>query len=260
MIKQLFIDIETAPYEAYVWRTGKQFVSHNSLKWGHRDGNIICVCYKWGHEKKVHHIEWNQDGDKELIKSLVPVLLEADEIIAQNGDRFDIPYINTRIVANKLEATPIWKTADTLIIARKRFRCPSNRLDALGQFLLGEGKMDTNFGMWVDIKENDCPKAMAKMVKYCKKDVVLLQRVYEEIAGFHRPKTHVGVATGGEKWTCAYCGSQEVKKHKTTYTAAGTKQHQMQCTKCHRYYTISHTAFVDYNEWRNDQREKQRGK
>ena len=51
-MKQLYIDIETAPYEAYVWRSGKQFVSHNSFKWGHRDGNIICVCYKWGHEKK----------------------------------------------------------------------------------------------------------------------------------------------------------------------------------------------------------------
>jgi len=253
MIKQLYVDIETAPYEAYVWRTGKQFVSHDSLKWGHRDGNIICVCYKWKHEKKVHSIEWNQDGDKELVEKLVPVLVEADEIIAQNGDRFDIPYINTRIVANKLEAAPIWKTVDTLVIARKRFRFPSNRLDALGHFLLGEGKIKTDFKMWVDIKEDDCPKAMAKMVKYCKKDVVLLQRVYEEIAGFHRPKTHVGVATGGEKWTCAHCGSQDVSKAKTRYTAAGTPQHQMQCNNCHKYYTMSNKSFVEFIDWRNEQ-------
>lgn len=252
MIKQLYVDIETAPYEAYVWRTGKQFVSHDSLKWGHRDGNIICVCYKWGHEKKVHSIEWNQNGDKELVEKLVPVLIEADEIIAQNGDRFDIPYINTRIVANKLEAAPIWKTVDTLVIARKRFRFPSNRLDALGHFLLGEGKIRTDFKMWVDIKENDCTKAMAKMVRYCKKDVVLLQRVYEEIGAFHKPKTHVGVSTGGEKWTCAHCGSQDVSKSKLRYTAAGTPQYQMQCNNCHKYYTISNKSFVEYIDWRNE--------
>ena len=155
-------------------------------------------------KRKVHSIEWNENGDKQLLEELVPVMLEADEIIAQNGDRFDIPYINTRILANELPCGPIWKTVDTLVIARRRFKFPSNRLDALGHFLLGEGKIHTEFGMWVDIKEDDCPVAMRKMVKYCKKDVVLLQKVYEAIAGFHRPKTHAGVMKGREKWTCSH--------------------------------------------------------
>lgn len=258
-MKQLYIDIETAPYEAYVWRSGKQFVSHNSFKWGHRDGNIICVCYKWGHEKKVHSIEWNKNGDKQLLEELVPVMLEADEIIAQNGDRFDIPYINTRILANELPCGPIWKTVDTLVIARRRFKFPSNRLDALGHFLLGEGKIHTEFGMWVDIKEDDCPVAMRKMVKYCKKDVVLLQKVYEAMAGFHRPKTHAGVMKGKEKWTCSHCGSESVKCHNTRTTAAGTLQHQMQCKDCYKYYTISHKSYVDYKDWRREQENKLRG-
>lgn len=258
MLKRLYVDIETAPYQAYVWRTGKQFVSHDSLRFAHRDGNIICVCYKWAHEKKVHAIEWNHEGDGQLIKKLLPVLLEADEIVAQNGDRFDIPYINTRMIANNIMEAPIWKTVDTLVIARRRFRFPSNRLDALGHFLLGEGKIRTDFKMWVDIKEKDCKKSMDKMVKYCKKDVILLEKVYNQLTGFHAPKTHAGVAKGLEKWTCSYCGSEDTRCNKTRTTAAGTVQHQMQCGSCNRFYTISHRSYVDYKEYKREEQRKEK--
>ena len=245
-IKRLFIDIETAPYEAYIWRTGKQFVGHDSLRYAHRDGNIICVCYKWSHRKAVGSLRWDKEGDKNLVKDLLPVLLEADEIVAQNGDRFDIPFINTRILTHRLQAGPIWKTVDTLAIARKRFNFPSNRLDALGKFILGEGKIHTTFEMWKRIKENDDPAAMEKMVRYCRKDVVLLERVYNELAAFHGGKTHIGVSMGRDKWSCAACGSESVGKSKTKYTAQGTTQHQMQCRDCGKYYTISDSTYGKY--------------
>ena len=245
-LKRLFIDIETAPYEAYVWRTGKQFIGHDSLRYSHRDGNIICVCYKWAHKRSVKSLRWDKKGDKNLVKRLLPVLLEADEIVAQNGDRFDIPYINTRILTHRLQAGPVWKTVDTLVIARKRFNFPSNRLDALGKFILGEGKIHTTFEIWKQIKETDDPVAMEKMVRYCRKDVLLLERVYNELAAFHEVKTHIGVSMGGEKWSCAGCGSESVAKSKTKYTANGTTQHQMQCRACGRYYTISNLSYKKY--------------
>jgi len=257
-MKKLFVDIETAPYQAYVWRTGKQFVSHDALRFGPRDGNIICVCYKWSHEKTVHSIEWNEEGDKELVEKLYDVLMEADEIVAQNGDRFDIPYINTRLLANGIEQAPIWKTVDTLVIARKRFRFPSNRLDALGYFLLSEGKIRTDFKMWTDIKENNCEKAMRKMVRYCKKDVILLEKVYERIKGFHRPKSHVGAMHYKSKWTCAYCGSEDVSKNKTRVTAAGTTQNQMQCKSCGKFYQISNALYQEYKDVKNEEKKKGR--
>ena len=245
-MKNLFIDIETAPYNAYIWRCFTRFVSHDMLRFLPRDGNIICVCYKWAHEKKVHSIEWNKNGDKELIKKLIPVLNEADHIIAQNGDRFDIPTINTRILAHGLGPVPTWKTIDTLVIARKRFNFPSNRLDALGKFLLSEGKIRTDITWWTDIIENNDPKALARMIKYCKKDVTLLESIYNLIAPFHQPKTHAGAAKGLEKWTCQHCGSESIKKKQTRWTAMGTKQQHMQCKDCHRYYTISDKSFRNW--------------
>jgi hypothetical protein len=246
-MKDLFIDIETAPYHGLIWRCGgKQFVHHDMLLDYHRDGNIICACYKWAHEKVVHSVEWNANGDKRLLEDLLPVLMEADHIIAQNGDRFDIPYLNTRILMNGLGPVPEWKTVDTLVIARRRFRFPSNRLDAMGKFCLGEGKIRTDIEWWTNITERDDPKAMRKMVRYCKKDVRLLEAQYKLMAPFHKPKSHVGVSLGRPKWTCMHCGSKKVYKNKTRYTTAGTTQHQMQCNKCGRYYTISDSSFADY--------------
>lgn len=248
-MKQLFVDLETAPFEAYIWRTGKQFVGHDMLRYSHRDGNIICACYKWRHEKKVHSIEWDEHGDKGLMEALTPILLEADELIAHNGDRFDMVYLNTRNLEHRLDPLPIWKTVDTLAIARKRFRFPSNRLDAICKMLFGEGKSKMCMQDWIDIKEKNCEKAMRKMVRYCKRDVKLLAEAYELMAPYHRPKTHVGVANGGAKWTCSHCGGTEMVKNKTRWTAAGTRQHQMICKACHRYSTISDRSFEDWKEY-----------
>jgi transcription elongation factor Elf1 len=51
---------------------------------------------------------------------------------------------------------------------------------------------------------------------------------------------------GKEKYTCAHCGSDHVKKSKTKITAVGTIQHQMQCLDCGGYYTINDLVFEGY--------------
>lgn len=246
-IKRLFIDLETSPYLAYVWRTGKQFVNHDLLHNTPKCGAIICACWKF-EGGKMNHFEWNKGNDKQLVKNLIPVLHEADEIIAQNGDRFDIPYINTRIMLHGLGPQPVWKTVDTLVIARRRFKFPSNRLDALGKFMFGEGKIRVDFQLWRDIIEDNCEKAMSKMVKYCKKDVVLLERVWAEMQMFHGNKTHAGVLNGWDKTSCPHCSCTETAKRKEKITAAGTPQVQLQCKKCGKYFTVSESTYLRSKE------------
>lgn len=125
----------------------------------------------------------------------------------------------------------------------------SNKLDYLAQFF-GEGKkIDTDFSLWRDITLNNCPKALAKMVRYNKHDVHILEGVYHHLAKVAEPKSHAGVLTGSsEKWGCPRCGSPHVKKNMTRVTAKGTVQHQMQCKRCGGSHTISQAAFSDYCE------------
>ncbi len=100
--------------------------------------------------------------------------------------------------------------------------------------------------MWKDILLDNNEHALKLMVKYCKKDVELLQRIYDKLAGYGIPKTHAGVADGLERWTCPHCGSEEVRLDKTKPTARGILQRQMRCQSCYRYYTICDKVYKDH--------------
>ena len=174
MIKRMIWDLETSPNIGLFWRPGwKVSLSHDNII---QERAIICVCWKWEGDKKVHHLEWDAGCDRDLCSEFLEIAKTADELIAHNGDNYDVKFFNARCVFHGLDPAPIWKTVDTLVIARRRFGFNSNRLDYLGKFLCGEGKIKTEFGLWKDILLKNCPLAMKNMVKYCKQDVVLLER------------------------------------------------------------------------------------
>ena len=247
-IKRLIFDIEVSPCVGFFWKPSyKVSLSHDNII---HEGAIMCICWKWEHAKKVHHVEWEKGDDRRCIEEFLPVAEEADELIAHNGDKFDVQWINTRALKHDLGPVPIWKTVDTLSIARRRFRFNSNRLDYLGKFLFGAGKIHTSFDMWKDIVLKNCSKSMKDMVKYCKQDVLLLEKVWHALQPYHTSKTHVGVLMGNEKWSCPDTGSENVVKQKTRISASGMVQHQMQSNETGKYYTISNKAFEEYCAWR----------
>lgn len=160
-----------------------------------------------------------------------------------------MPWFITRCLYHGLASIPQFKTVDTKAWASKIGYFNSNKLDYLAQFF-GEGKkIETDFSLWRDIALKNCPKALAKMIRYNKHDVVLLERVFHHLAKVAEPKSHAGVLLGtSEKWGCPRCGSAHVKKNMTRVTAKGTIQHQMQCKRCGGLHTISAKAFSDYCE------------
>jgi len=245
-MKRLFWDIETSPNVTMSWRVGRKIhLDYSNII---LERAIICIAYKWEGEKKVDVLEWNKGCDKKLLKEFSAIALDADELIAHNGDKFDMRWFNTRNIFHGLPALPRFKTVDTLKIARSNFYFNSNRLDYLGQFLGLGNKIKTEFGLWKDICQHNCPEAMSKMVRYAKQDVKLLQAVWEKINAYHPQKTHVGTMMGRSKWTCPHDGSKNVSKHKLKFTAAGTRQRQMQCLDCGHYYTINAKAEQDYED------------
>ena len=251
-MNRLFADIETSPNIGLFWRAGyKQNISYDNII---QERGIICIGYKWENAKKAECLQWdeNQD-DREMLEKFTNILAEADEVVFHNGDRFDLPWIRSRALMHEIPAWPEPKSVDTLQWARRRFYFNSNRLDYLGEILTGAGKLKTEYGMWKDILLRKCPKAMAKMVKYCKQDVVKLQEVYEKLAAYVPAKTHVSVLNGGEKWMSPFAANcTDVFFNKTYVTAAGTLKHYMRCNATNRIYTISDRAYQDYREWRLD--------
>jgi rubredoxin len=139
-------------------------------------------------------------------------------------------------------------------MAARSFNLNSYKLDYLSKILLGEGKIQTDYDMWKRIVLENHEPSMKKMITYCKKDVVLLERVWEKLRAYEEPGTHAAVnATGNvkDRWMCPHCGTDHVKKSKTNVTKKGMKQHQMQCLDCGRYYSVAdlvHRWYLEHKE------------
>ena len=246
-IKRLYIDIEVSPNLAFIWRPGREIsVNHDAIV---SERKIICAAWKWSGESRVHTARWDSDqDDRKLLAAVIKEMNQADEIVGHFIDKFDLPWIRTRAMIQRMGPLPRYKTVDTKALACRDYYFNSAKLDYLGGILGYGHKHDTSFSMWKDIVLRKCPVAMEKMVRYCARDVELLERVHLEFIPQVKPATHVGVLNGGPRWSCPITGSLDVIKSKKRVTAAGSIQHQMMNVKTGTYFTISDAVFKEYLE------------
>jgi hypothetical protein len=249
MRKRLFYDIETSFNVGVFWRAGynlsiqPQDIIHERA--------IICICYKWEGEDEVHSLTWSKrQSDKEMIKAFVKLMEQADEIVAHNGDRFDLKWIRTRALLHGIEVMPSPKTIDTLKWAKKQFNFNSNKLNYIAQYLKLGAKMDTGgLDLWKDIVFRKDQKALDKMVAYCKQDVILLEQVFNKLNPYTQSQHNYAVQHGGEKYECPECEGDNFRYNKKVVTASGTLHHWLQCRDCHKHHKISHLVYTKYSEY-----------
>jgi DNA-directed RNA polymerase subunit M/transcription elongation factor TFIIS len=78
---------------------------------------------------------------------------------------------------------------------------------------------------------------MAKMIKYCQKDVVLLEQVFNALKNHIEPKTHYGVIFGQDRGTCPECGSDEITIQMRRTTSTGVKKILYKCKTCFKIHS-----------------------
>ena len=233
--RRLFFDIETSPNIGLFWESGyKKNIDYSNII---KERAIICICYKWEDDDIVHFLTWDKKQcDKSMLKKFIQVANMADELIGHNGDKFDLAWIRTRCLFHRIDMFPNYITIDTLKIARSKFRFNSNRLNYIAQYLgLGE-KIKTEFDLWKDVLLHKDKVALDKMVKYCQKDVKLLEDVWKELKNHIGAKTHYGVIFGANRHDCPECGSDNVISSGNRVTATGTKYKRYQCKTCGKYH------------------------
>lgn len=231
-MKRLIYDIEVSPNIGFFWQPSyRANIGYENII---KERAIICISYKWEGEKKVYNLSWDSNqNDKTLINKFAKVLKEADEIVAHNGDQFDLKWIRARALKFGIDLSFPIITHDTLKIARQKFRFNSNRLDYLAQYLNVGGKIETGFNLWKSVVLDKDKDALKKMIRYCNNDVKILEDVWLKLKPYATPKLSIS----SDRTKCSECNGKMIKQRIRT-KASGFRQAVLQCKECGKYKTI----------------------
>jgi hypothetical protein len=234
-VKILLWDIETRPLTVTTWSLWPKFISHEAIveEWG-----LLTAAWKWYGEKRVYCASVDPakpKDDRAVIEAVHAALSEADVIVAHYGDKFDLPKFKARAVFHGLPPIPPVRTIDTKKVASGVFGFTCNRLDYLGRLLCGDKKLRTEYELWIEAMAGSA-KAINRMARYNKHDVVLLERVYEKLRPYMA--NHPNGALYGDVACCPVCGSQKFKKQGLKYNRTrAMQQYQCQADGCRAWFS-----------------------
>ena len=230
--KVLLFDIETTPLTVKTWHTGKQRISFDQIM---DEWFLLSYSGKWLFDSKVFGSVLTPDeaihkDDLRITKEIWNYFNQADVIIAHNGNGFDIPKSQTRFLMHKLVPPSPFQTIDTLLIARKNFRLSSNKLDYIGQLMLNERKLHTEYSLWLRCLEGD-PQALSDMLTYNKQDVLLLEDIYVLLRPWIKSHPNMAIFMEAHEPSCPNCGSTDIKEC-GYYTTSVNRFLAFRCNSC----------------------------
>lgn len=228
--KILLIDIETAPINAYVWSLWKTNVIEIIEDW-----YLLSAAWQWhGNDEILFARKSKQKAnDRALVKTIWDLFDEADVVVAQNGDRFDIPKMTAKFVQYELNMPSHFTTVDTLKMARKH-GFTSKSLDNLAR-RLGIGRKLPHQGKhtWLGCIAED-EDSWKVMEEYNKHDVWLMNEVWGRLAPYSDVVPNMQHWTGNGTCVNPRCGSNDLIRRGVRRTHAAEYQ-QYQCKTCGKY-------------------------
>lgn len=231
--KILFLDIETSPNIGFVWGKYEQDVIEYVQEW-----YLLCASWKWLGDRKIYAsaqidssgYKKDRTNDKNVLAKLWKVLDEADVVIVHNGAQFDIPKINARFITHGMTPPSPYKVIDTVKVARSKFKFNSNKLNDLSQSLNIGRKVETGgFQLWIDCMAGD-KKAWARMVRYNKQDVSLLEEVYLKFRPWITNHPNLNLLSD-TVFNCPNCHSDALQSRGFSITTT-SKKRRYQCQDC----------------------------
>ena len=257
----LTLDIETAPLTVYSWGLFKQNIGLNQIK---ADWHLLAWAAKWVGEEKVIYRD-NRDAknvqdDKRLVVGLARLLNEADIVVTQNGEQFDLKKINARAVIHGLRPIRPVASTDILKEGRKVFSFTSHKLEYVADKINKKYKKLKHekypgFELWRAILAGD-RKAWKEMETYTIHDVLSTEEIYLTIQGWIATQA-ISSFYDDTKMRCR-CGSTKLRKKGYAYTPAGKYQIYL-CRDCGKW-PRSPVNLLSANKRRNTLREYRGGR
>lgn len=244
-MRVLMLDIETTPDVDYSWGIWNVNIGINQIK---ELGGPVCFSAKWyGQDEIEFYSEW-QDGELRMALEAWRLLDEADVVVHFYGSRFDIPHLNTLFLTNGFPPPSPFKQIDLKMAVGKQFKFTSNKLQFVSRVLGLEGKEEhEGFPMWDKLmnetrRNGEKPfslevelDAKARMEIYNKRDVFLLDEVYEALLPWIPNHPHRHLYEDGRG--CPTCGADSNYMVEAGYAYTKlSKFKQFQCEVCNSYF------------------------
>lgn len=211
-------------------------------------GYMLCFGWKNLGDKKTNCVsidqstEFHKDptNDKYVTKIAYDVLSKADMIISWNGIRFDVPFINTRMLVHMpgtyLPSIPHF---DGLPISRHYLRLHSNRLASVAMFLGTANKTPLDGPTWTRASAGHKP-SLRYVVEHCRRDVEVLEQVYMRLRPFAQKHPNLSLMDYGPSdkliknevpIICPVCGDSKLTKRGERKTRQCSYQRYL-CSSC----------------------------
>lgn len=239
----LILDLETAPAEVYAFGLRDQNIGIDQVK---RDSYVFMWCARWlGENKQLsdtlinHPQEFKKDptNDREIALSLRELMDEANLIVTQNGNNFDLKWANSLFLKHDIEPPSHYYSVDLLLASRRSYYSLSHRLDFRGRQLgLGGKKEHEGFKLWLKVMQGD-KAAWQRMEAYCHRDVKLTEDYYLKLRPRIQNHPNVNVFHDqpfGGRLKCPACSSPKLKRKGWRYLTSGRKQ-RFKCEDCGHY-------------------------
>jgi uncharacterized protein YprB with RNaseH-like and TPR domain len=204
-------------------------------------GFIMVISWKWAGEKQVHTItrenpaKWSRKifDDADICRQFAKVFNEADMHVTWNGTRFDVPFLQTRMLKHRLGYLPPVPHEDGLRTARHALKMRRS-LDNVQKFFgLATKKEDMNLEkVWMPAAMGN-PTALKQVIKRCESDVKLLEEAYNLLAPLS--KVHPNVSSiDGQEGGCPLCKSRKLQQRGKIHALRHYRL-RYQCTDCGRW-------------------------
>lgn len=200
-------------------------------------GFIICGSYMHLDEGKVHTVKisdspgFNKDctNDKWVVRELAKALQDSHILVAHYGAKFDVPYLNARLLAHGYDPLPPIPLVDTWRTARYQLKIHRNSLQSLTEFFGYENKTRLSGPMWIKAMAGN-RRAINYVVEHCEVDVRVLARVYRKLRPIIKGHPNVNLVNGDLR-NCPVCGSTKLRNK--GYTVARTRMYKRyKCREC----------------------------
>ena len=204
-------------------------------------GVVLAFGYKWYGEGDVvvkclddyPRFRRNRTDDSVLLKDMYEVLCSADMWVTYYGTRFDVRFVQSRLLCHGIGILPPIPHLD-LYYQAKKLALHSYRLGSLGEFLgLQTEKTPLAGTTWLRAIAGD-REAMEYVREHCARDVALLEEAYTALRGLTVRHPRVTLSLD----PCRVCGGRVIRRGYSLVVRGEKKRKiRVQCSECGAWET-----------------------